>query len=84
MRLKNWLLIKSSSIYKHWNSLQVRGLMMIWLGRLTNKQSVETYSVLQSSTAQGLDNVGKQYDRGEGREFRKRMEIVDTDSFSLN
>jgi len=39
---------------------------------------------LQSSTAQGLDNVGKQYVRGEGREFRKWIQIVDTDSFSLN
>ncbi|HEV2877930.1 MAG TPA: hypothetical protein VGW09_11700 [Nitrososphaeraceae archaeon] len=34
---------------------------------------------MQSSIAQGLDNVGKQYVRGEGRGFRKRMQIVDTD-----
>jgi hypothetical protein len=75
-------LIKSSSIYKHWNSLQVRDDDD--MTRKTLQTNCRYCSVLQSSTAQGLDNVGKQYVRGEGREFRKRMEIVDTDSFSLN
>lgn len=79
-------MIKSSSIYKHFRIHCKLGYNDDDYDRedFTNKQSVETYSVLQSSTAQGLDNVGKQYVRGEGREFRKRMEIVDTDSFSLN
>lgn len=29
---------------------------------------------MESSTAQGLDNVGKQYVRGDCREFRKWMD----------